>query len=94
VNPASAAAGYARSYPVTNDPRRLTGTGAINVAAGVINQAGGVANDTMLVYIHIAQNAAAVTLTVAGFLDETGAAVSLVFTGSTTGDTIFYPHLI
>lgn len=47
-------------------------------------QAGGVANDTILVGLIILQNAASVTATVVGFQDETGTAQNLVFSGDTT----------
>lgn len=61
----------------------LHGTGAIAFHNGVVG-AGGVANDTILVGLIINNNAAAVTATIAGFQDETGAARNLVFSGDTT----------
>lgn len=61
----------------------LHGTGAIAFHNGIV-QAGGVANDTVLVALIILQNAASVTATVAGFADETGTAANLVFSGDTT----------
>lgn len=61
----------------------LHGTGAIAFHNGTA-QTGGVANDTILVGVIILQNAAAVTATVVGFQDETGAAQNLVFSGDTT----------
>src|SRR3990172_5246652 len=61
----------------------LHGTGAIAFHAGIV-QAGGVANDTVLVGLIILQNAASVTATVAGFQDEVGTAQNLVFSGDTT----------
>lgn len=60
----------------------LSGTGAVAFHNGTV-QAGGVANDTVLVGLIILQNAASVTATVAGFADDTGAAANLVFSGDT-----------
>lgn len=61
----------------------LHATSAVAFHNGVA-QAGGVANDTVLVGFIILQNAASVTATVVGFQDETGTAQSLVFSGDTT----------
>lgn len=62
----------------------LHGTGAIAFHNGIA-QAGGVANDTLLVGLIIQSNAVtAVTATVVGFQDETGTAQNLVFSGDTT----------
>lgn len=60
----------------------LSGTGAVAFHNGTV-QAGGVANDTILVGLIILQNAASVTATVAGYQDDTGAAANLVFSGDT-----------
>lgn len=77
-----------------SDPRLLHGTSAVNVTAGVIGGPGGVANDTRLVQVVILLNAAAVTLTIVGFRDETGAARNVVLTGSTSADTVYnFPGL-
>lgn len=60
----------------------LTGTGAVTIGAGGID-------DTELMGLFIMPNGGgAVTVTVTGFPNEAGAAKSLVFTGSTTVDTI------
>jgi hypothetical protein len=75
-----------------SENRILTGTGAINVKAGVIGTAGGAANDTALLTAVLLKNAAAVTLTVTGFQDEAGTAQSLLLTGSTAADTIYEFH--
>lgn len=61
----------------------LHATSAVAFHNGTV-QAGGVANDTILVGLIILQNAASVTATVVGFQDETGAARDLVFSGDTT----------
>lgn len=59
----------------------LHATSAVAFHLGVA-QAGGVANDTVLVGLIILQNAVtAVTATVVGFQDETGTAQNLVFSG-------------
>jgi len=82
------------AYWVSPDPRRLTSTSAVNVTGGVIGGAGGVANDSILTYVYIPQATTAITLTVAGFQDEAGNAVSLVFEGDTTQDMEFHPHIV
>lgn len=85
----------ASAYWASPDPRRLTETSAIPVVAGVINGSGtGQAYDSMLTYVYIPQAATAITLTVAGFQDEEGNAVSIVFKGSTSQDMEFHPHLV
>lgn len=61
----------------------LHATTAVAYHNGIV-QAGGVANDTILVGLIILQNATSVTATVAGFSDETGTAANLVFSGDTT----------
>jgi hypothetical protein len=76
--------GYTNNVPGT--PTFLTVTTAVNFAKGVPGTVGA-ANDTILNGIKIASNATAVTVTVTGFRDQTGAAASIVFTGSTTADT-------
>lgn len=76
--------GYSNQTPGT--PTLLAVTTVVAFVKGAVG-AGGVANDTILNGIKIAQNAAAVTVTLAGFKDSTGAAASIIFTGSTTADT-------
>ena len=75
-----------------SENRILTGTGAINVKAGVIGTAGGAANDTALLTVVLLKNGTAPTLTVSGFQDESGTAQSMLLTGSTTADTIYEFH--
>lgn len=74
------------------DSRLLTSTSAIQVNAGVIGTAGGAAGDTALLTVIIFKNATAATLTVAGFQDESGTARNLVFSGSSTQDTVYELH--
>lgn len=59
----------------------LTGTGAITLGAAA-------ANVTEFMGAVILKSAGPATLTVAGFQNESGVAKSLVFTGSTTLDTV------
>lgn len=77
-------AGYSNQSPGT--PTLLAGTGVVSFVKGAIG-AGGVANDTILNGVKIAQNGTAVTVTITGFRDSTNAAATIVFTGSTTADT-------
>ena len=77
-------AGFSGVAPGT--PTILNTTSAVTFKAGRLG-AGGIANDTILNGLKIAQNAAAVTVTLTGFRDDTGAASNIVFTGSTTQDT-------
>jgi hypothetical protein len=78
-------AGYTNNQPGT--PHLLNTTSTVSWAKGVVGLGGGVSNDTILNGLKIAQNATAVTATVTGFRDHTGANTSIVFTGSTTQDT-------
>jgi hypothetical protein len=77
-------AGYTNNQPGT--PTFLTVATTVNFSKGVPGNLG-VANDTILNGIKIAQNTTAVTVTVTGFRDQTGAAASIVFTGSSSADT-------
>ena len=77
-------AGYTNNQPGT--PVLLAGTSAVAFVKGAIG-AGGVANDTILNGIKIAANGTAVTATISGFRDSTGAAANIVLTGGTTQDT-------
>src|ERR1700736_2181487 len=61
-----------------SDTRRLHATSAVQVNAGVITNTAGAAGDTELLAVLIQQNGVAVTLTIAGFQDETGTAQSIV----------------
>lgn len=74
--------------PVTQDPRLLHATGTLAVANGIIGAAGGAAGDTQLLGYLILKNAGPATLTIAGFRGEDGTARNMVFTGSTTADTV------
>lgn len=74
--------------PITQDPRLLHATSAINVTNGQIGGSGGAAGDTQLLGYLILKNAGPATLTVAGFKGEDGTARNMVFTGSTTVDTV------
>lgn len=65
----------------------LQGTSSIPFKAGVAGTAGAV-GDTVVYGFHIIANATAVTVTLTGFVDSTGAAASIVWTGSTTVDTL------
>jgi len=78
-------AGYTNNQPGT--PHLLNTTSTVSWAKGVVGLGGGQPNDTILNGIKIAQNATAVTVTLTGFRDHTGAPASIVFTGSTTQDT-------
>jgi len=77
-------AGYTNTPPGT--PTILGTTGTVSFSKGVPGSSG-VANDTILNGLKIAQNGTAVTVTLVGFRDHTGSAASYVFTGSTTSDT-------
>ena len=77
--------GYTNNQPGT--PHLLNTTSAVSWNRGVVGVSGGTQNDTILNGIKIAQNATAVTATVTGFRDHTGASTTIVFTGSTTQDT-------
>jgi hypothetical protein len=71
---------------------RLAGTGVTLCNAGIVGAAsGGQALDTLLYGVYIQVNAAAVTVTIAGLVDSTGAAASLLITGSTTSDYFWMP---
>lgn len=88
-NPSSAVTGYLDVRTASPDPRVLSGTTAISVAAGVIGQAGGVANDTQLMQVILLKNAGPATLTIAGFKDQTGTPQNILLSGSSTTDTIY-----
>lgn len=88
-NPSSAVNGYLDVRTASPDPRVLSGIAAISVAAGVIGQAGGAANDTQLMQVILLKNAGPATLTIAGFKDQTGAAQNILLSGSSTADTIY-----
>lgn len=68
-------------------PTQLSGTGAIECAAGVLGTAG-VANDTLLCGVLILQDAGPATLTITGLGDDADTAQNLVLTGSTTVDVM------
>ena len=78
-------AGYSSTPPVT--PILLQGTSQINFKAGVAGSVGAV-KDTQIFAFHILSNVSAVSVTLAGFQDSTGAAASIVWTGSTSQDVI------
>ena len=78
-------AGYANQSPVT--PLLLQGTSLINFKSAVPGSVG-VIKDTLIYAFHILLNGAAVSVTLGGFLDNLGAPASIVWTGSTTVDTI------
>jgi len=67
-------------------PTILSVTTAVTFTKGLPGGSGGI-SDTILNGIKIAQNGAAVTVTLTGFRKEDGTAASIVFTGSTTTDT-------
>ncbi len=75
--------------PVTQDPRLLHSTSAINVTAGQVGGAGGAAGDTQLLQVVILKNAGPATLTIAGFRGEDGTARSILLSGSTAADTVY-----
>lgn len=69
----------------------LQTVGAINCVKGIVGgSAAGAIKDTLLFGVHIGLNAAAVTLTVAGLSDDTGAARNWVLSGQTTVDSWFW----
>jgi len=74
---------------VIPDPRLLHSTSAVPVTAGSIGGAGGAMADSLLYSVVILKNGVAATLTVAGFRGEDGTARNVVFTGSTTADTVY-----
>lgn len=65
----------------------LQGTAALNCKGGIIGGAAGAAKDTEIVGVYIKANATAVTLTITGLEDSTGAQQPFILTGSTTVDT-------
>jgi hypothetical protein len=77
--------GFSGSPPC--HPVLLQGTGAINFSKGVVGS-GGAAGDTLIYGFHILTNATAVTVTLTGFIDSNGSAASIVWSGSTTADTL------
>ena len=77
--------GYSGSPPV--HAVLLQGTSAIAYSKGIVG-AGGASGDTLIYGFHILTNATAVTITLTGFIDSSAAAASIVWTGSTTADTI------
>jgi hypothetical protein len=84
-------AGYASTPPI--HPVLLQGTSAIPFTAGCVQAllvppVVGKAKDTMCFGFHIIANGTAASVSLAGFLDSTGAAQPLVWTGSTTQDVI------
>ena len=66
----------------------LLQAGTLLCNKGVIGHSvvAGQPRDTVLEGVYIVANATAVTLTIAGFDDNTGTAASMVLTGSTTAD--------
>jgi hypothetical protein len=88
--PNSAASSYLDSSTQAS-PVLLDSIATLNVSAGAFTGASpfiaGVTGDTRFLGLHILSNATAVTVTVTGFGNTTGAAVSKVYTGSTTVDT-------
>lgn len=67
----------------------LQNTSGTNIKAGVALSSGtGAAMDTLIYGFHILANATAVTVTITGFIDTNAANASIVWTGSTTVDTI------
>jgi hypothetical protein len=77
-------AGYTSNQPGV--PTILGVNTAVSFSKGVPGSSG-VANDTILNGLKIQLNGTAVTVTLTGFRDHTGAAANIVFTGSTTVDT-------
>ena len=77
--------------PVTLNPVSvlLHATTALQVNAGSVGSAVGVAGDTAILQVFIPQNGAAITLTIGGFKGEDGTARNVVMTGSTTVDTTY-----
>jgi hypothetical protein len=79
---------------VTPDPRLLHSTAAIPVCNGVIGNANGNANDTVLLSVIILLNAGPGKLTITGFRGEDGVARNILLTGSATADTQYtFPGL-
>lgn len=80
-------AGFAGLDPV--HATLLAGTTALNCAGGIIGGGtAGVAKDTLFFGAHIAANATAATLTIAGLRNSAGSAANWVLTGSTTADVL------
>lgn len=69
----------------------LQGTSALQCAAGVIGATPGIVYDTSLFGVYIQFNAVAPALTIAGMVDNTGAAQNMLITGSTTVDYFWMP---
>lgn len=78
--------GYVKITP--SGPVILSGTSAVAFIKGQVG-ASGAAGDTLLRGITILKNASAVTATIAGCADSTGAAANIVLTGSTADDRYF-----
>jgi hypothetical protein len=82
-------AGYTSS-----DPGRgvlLQGTSALQCKSGIIGGAAGAAYDTLLFGVYIQANAGPPNLTIAGMLDNTGAAANLLVTGAAAQDYFWFP---
>ena len=83
-------AGYASADAV--QPVLLQGTSLINCANGVVGSTGaGQAFDSVLHGVYIQFAATAATLTIGGFLDNTGAAQPMLISGQTTVDYFWTP---
>lgn len=67
----------------------LHATSALPVSEGQINAAGGTIGDSALTIVIILASGTAATLTIAGIAGEDGTARNVVFTGSTTTDTVY-----
>ena len=76
--------------PITDDPRLLHATSALNVSRGQIGSAfAGNQGDTQLLQVIILKNAGPATLTIAGFRGEDNTARNIVLTGSASADTVY-----
>ena len=82
-------AGYTSSDPCHGT--LLQGTSLLNCKAGIIGATAGLAYDTVLYGIYILLNATAVTMTIGGLSDNTGAAQNMLVTGFTNQDYIWFP---
>jgi hypothetical protein len=69
----------------------LSGTSAIQCAAGILGTAAGAAYDTVLYGVYIQQNATAASLTIGGLPNSGGTAQNLVIKGETTADYFWMP---
>lgn len=82
TNPASATNSYLKTF-TPGKTVILAGTSAVTIGTSTA------ANDTLLLQVTILKNAGPATATLTGFADNTGAAQTILLSGSTSQDTVY-----